>query len=87
MATFITIIVFVIVLLLSRYVSLGSIIASVSFPITYVFILGNYEYLSLIVLAVGVAVFVPITHRKNIKRLINGEESRFKVKGNKEKAK
>ncbi len=80
LSTFITILVFIIVLLLSGYVSLGSIIASVSFPITYIFILGNYEYPSLIVLAVAVAVFVPITHRKNIKRLINGEESKFKVK-------
>ncbi len=84
MATFITILVFVVVLLLSRYVSLGSIIASVSFPITYIFILGNYEYLSLIVLAIGVSVFVPITHRKNIKRLINGEESRFRDKSKKD---
>ena len=87
MATFITILVFIVVLLLSRYVSLASIIASITFPITYVFVLGNYEYLSLIVLAVAVAVFVPITHRKNIKRLLNGEESKFKVKSKKTKNK
>ncbi len=85
LSTFITILVFVVVLLLSGYVSMGSIIASVSFPITYILILGNHEYLSLIVLAIGVAVFVPITHRKNIKRLMNGEESKFKVKGKKDK--
>jgi glycerol-3-phosphate acyltransferase PlsY len=79
-ATLITIGVFALVLILSGYVSLGSIIAAVSFPITYIFILGNYEYRSLILLAIGVAVFVPITHRKNIKRLLKGEESKFKVK-------
>lgn len=79
-STAIAIAVFTVVLLLSGYVSLGSIIASVTFPFVYVFLLGNYEYPSLMVLAVGVAIFVPITHRKNIKRLLNGEESKFKVK-------
>jgi len=79
-ATLITIGVFALVLILSGYVSLGSIIAAVSFPITYIFVLGNYEYRSLIILAIGVAVFVPLTHRKNIKRLLKGEETKFKVK-------
>jgi glycerol-3-phosphate acyltransferase PlsY len=80
LSTFIAVVIFIVVLSISGYVSLGSIIASVTFPIVYIFVLGNTEYLSLIVLAVAVAIFVPITHRKNIKRLINGEETKFKVK-------
>lgn len=87
LSTLITIIVFIVVLLLTGYVSLGSIIASISFPFTYIFLLGNYDYPSLMVLAVGVAIFVPITHRKNIKRLLKGEESKFRVKRRKDKEK
>jgi glycerol-3-phosphate acyltransferase PlsY len=83
LSTFIAVVIFIVVLSISGYVSLGSIIASVTFPIVYIFVLGNTEYLSLIVLAVAVAIFVPITHRKNIKRLMNGEETKFKVKKNK----
>lgn len=79
-STGIAIAIFTVVLLISGYVSLGSIIASVTFPFVYVFVLGNYSYPSLIILSIAVALFVPITHRKNIKRLLNGEESKFKVK-------
>lgn len=75
--------VFTVVLILTGYVSLGSIIASVTFPFVEFFILGQTEYLSLNILAIAVAIFVPITHRKNIKRLLNGTESKFTFKKSK----
>ncbi len=77
--------VFTITLIFSGYVSLGSIVAAVTFPITEIFILGHDQYISLIVLSILVAIFVPITHRKNIKRLMKGEESKFRVGKKKEK--
>lgn len=72
--------VFTIVLLISGYVSLGSIVASVTFPISELLILGQTQYISLVVLSIGVAIFVPLTHHKNIKRLLRGEESKFTLK-------
>jgi len=80
LAALIAVFVFIIVLLLSGYVSLSSITASVLFPFIEIIILGNNEYISLIIMAIAVAVFVPVTHRKNIKRLIRKKESKFSIK-------
>ena len=71
--------VFAVVLLITRIVSISSIIASILFPFIVVFIF-NVNNLSLIIMSVAVAVFIPLTHLKNIKRLIKGEESRFDFK-------
>ena len=79
-ATLVAVLVFATTLIISSYVSLGSIVAAVTFPVVEIIILGHHEYVSLIVLSILVAVFVPITHRKNIQRLLRGEESKFTVK-------
>lgn len=58
----------------TRYVSLGSIIGSISLPITLYF--TGYETRHLI-FTVLLSLFVFYTHRANIKRLLNGEENRM----------
>jgi len=68
--------VFIITLAISRYVSLSSILGALIFPLAVVFITGQHHP-GLVVLSVLVAVFVPLTHLKNIKRLMKGEENRF----------
>lgn len=68
--------IFIIVLLITRYVSAASIIGAISFPIIDIF-LFHQDHISLIILSIAVGIFVPLTHRKNIKRLIQGEESKF----------
>jgi glycerol-3-phosphate acyltransferase PlsY len=77
LSAIIAVIIFAITLIFTGYVSLSSIIASVTFPVVEIFILGHHQFISLIILAIAVAIFVPVTHRKNIKRLIKGEESKF----------
>ena len=75
-AVWFVVLLFVLVLLLSRIVSLSSVIASVSFPL--IVILFDFTgHLSLIILSVAVGVFVPLTHLSNIKRLLKGEEKPF----------
>jgi glycerol-3-phosphate acyltransferase PlsY len=69
---------FVVVLLLTRYVSLSSILAAISFPLLMIFVFKRDEPL-LIVFGIAAAVLVILTHQKNIKRLINGEESKAKL--------
>lgn len=79
-AALIAILIFTVTLIISGYVSLSSIVASVTFPFVEIFILQNTEFISLVLLSIAVAIFVPITHRKNIIRLLKNEEARFTVK-------
>jgi glycerol-3-phosphate acyltransferase PlsY len=71
--------IFLVVVFITRYVSLGSIIAAFSFPLFLIFVFQETS-IPLISLGVFAALFVLFTHRKNISRLINGEESKFAVK-------
>ena len=64
-----------IIFLLSRYSSLSSIIASLSVPI-YLLINGNIDILIFFII---MFVLIFFTHRENIKRLKNKEESKSKI--------
>jgi acyl phosphate:glycerol-3-phosphate acyltransferase len=67
--------VFLLMLFLTRYVSLSSIIASVAFPILILFIFHAHElYYKLF--AISIALMVVLTHQKNISRLLNGNENK-----------
>lgn len=70
--------IFVIVLLASGYVSLGSILGAFSFPFVVIFY-THQENPGLILLSILVALFVLWTHRKNIIRLLKGEENQFRI--------
>jgi acyl phosphate:glycerol-3-phosphate acyltransferase len=73
---------FVLILLSSGYVSLGSIIASFLFPMVMfirenIFNVEIYGYKTLIFFSIAVSVFLIYNHRGNIKRLLTGRENRF----------
>ncbi len=68
-------IIFVIVLLLFKYVSLGSIIAGISYPLIIWFVFPSNPIV-LKIASVVMAISLILTHRKNIIRLINGTESK-----------
>ncbi|HEX6182064.1 MAG TPA: glycerol-3-phosphate 1-O-acyltransferase PlsY [Chitinophagaceae bacterium] len=70
--------VFMLVLYLTRYVSLSSILASVAFPVFVLAIFSADEPLYRI-FAVAVAVLVILTHQKNIGRLLRGGESKVPI--------
>jgi len=74
--------VFVLVLIFSGYVSLGSISAAFAFPSTLfirenIFDVNIDGYHTLVYFSLGVAIFLLYNHRANIKRLLYGEENRF----------
>lgn len=73
-----SIVIFLTVLLIFNYVSLGSMSAAVAFPITIILIL-KVKTPSLILFSILVAIMVIITHQKNIQRLLNGEEPKAKL--------
>lgn len=70
---------FIVVIALTRYVSLGSMAAAFVFPIFLVFVFDHHST-PLVVLGIIASVFLVFTHRKNIKKLINGTENKFGVK-------
>ena len=76
-----SILVFVVVFLISKYVSLGSILASIAFPVLVILILGSTN-VSLNLFAFFVPILSLITHQKNIERLLRGEETKVKFDKN-----
>jgi glycerol-3-phosphate acyltransferase PlsY len=70
--------VFLIVLYLTRYVSLSSILAGVALPICVLWIYNEQEVFYR-VFAVAVAALIVLTHQKNISRLIKGNEGRVPI--------
>jgi len=78
----VSLIIFTIVFVASRYVSLGSLSAAVAFPLTMVVRVNIFNveiagYHTLIVFIIGISLLVIFTHRANIKRLVEGTESRL----------
>lgn len=75
--------VFVIVFILTHYISVSSMSAAISFPVFYstcsIWLHYNINTVQLC-FSVVVALFILWTHRKNIKRLIHHEEPKFKFK-------
>lgn len=70
--------VFLLVFLTSHYVSLGAMIGAVTFPLSIVFVFHTHSFW-LIVFAHVLAILVILAHRKNIQRLLKGEESKMRV--------
>ena len=67
--------IFIIVLLISSYVSLSSMTAAVAFPIVVILVFKTTTP-SLIIFSILIAIMVLITHQKNIERLLRREESK-----------
>jgi acyl phosphate:glycerol-3-phosphate acyltransferase len=74
--------VFLIVMFTSRYVSLASIIASLSYPLFLIALRYGFDFGeidgSLMVISTAIALFIVVKHHANIKRLLKGEENRIK---------
>ena len=70
--------IFLIVFIISNFVSLGAIIASVAFPIVVEFLFKNEnDVLRYFSIVLGVAVIA--AHHKNIKRLLQGNENKMNL--------
>ncbi|MEJ7822810.1 MAG: glycerol-3-phosphate 1-O-acyltransferase PlsY [Chitinophagaceae bacterium] len=70
--------VFLVVLYLTRYVSLSSILAGVALPICVLWIYNEKEVFYR-VFAVAVAGLIVLTHQKNLSRIFKGNESRVPI--------
>ena len=66
-------------IILSRYVSLSSILAGLVFPIG-VYLFSEILISTMIIFSVFVPVLLLATHQRNIERIFRGEENKVKIK-------
>jgi glycerol-3-phosphate acyltransferase PlsY len=82
-ATLACVISFLVVLVVSKYVSLGSIIGTLTFPLFLIVsaVMFHYDRRQEVLIIFGFAIFilVVLTHQKNIKRLLKGEENKMRL--------
>ncbi|MDB2415559.1 glycerol-3-phosphate 1-O-acyltransferase PlsY [bacterium] len=81
-AALISIVVFVITLVFSKYVSLSSIFAGLFFPFG-VYYLSDNIVPTMMIFAIFVPVLLIATHQRNIERLVRGDENKVKLRKNK----
>ena len=78
-AALLSFMVFLFVFIFSRYVSLASILSSITFPLI-IYFLSDSTDVSLIIFSIFVPLLALLTHQKNIERLLRGEEVKVKFK-------
>lgn len=79
--------IFILVLLLTNYVSVSSIIAGICLPLQIIF-LFNIDNETLKIISLAIPLLILLTHQKNIKRLLNREENQihlFRIRGGRTK--
>ena len=74
--------VFVVVVSISRYISLGSLLGAITVPLTLIirenlFNVNIHGYNTILPFAVLITLLIIFTHRKNVIRLINGSENKL----------
>jgi len=78
LAAGICLIIFLVVFIIFKYVSLGAILAAISFPFLLEFVFQN-EFFWLRGFSILLSAAVVITHHKNIKRLLSGTENKMNL--------
>ena len=70
---------FVITLAISKYVSLGSMIAGILFPV-FLLLLDGFHMSIKVYFGILIAILLIFSHRKNIQRIVKGNESKIYLK-------
>jgi glycerol-3-phosphate acyltransferase PlsY len=78
-AALISAVIFIIIFLASKYVSLSSMIAAFTFPFVIILIFKENTP-SLVLFSFFIAILVLLTHQKNIERLLRKEENKANIK-------
>jgi glycerol-3-phosphate acyltransferase PlsY len=76
-AVLIVFVVFVAIVAITRYISLGSIVASALFPLCFYLLQPEHATPAVLVMLSGVSLLIIYRHRENISRLLAGTENRF----------
>ncbi|OLS01686.1 glycerol-3-phosphate 1-O-acyltransferase PlsY [Tissierella creatinophila] len=75
---FIPLVITIIIISITKYVSLGSIAFLVMMPIVYSIFIREFK-MEYFILSLMLALFGVIRHKENIKRLIKGKENKIKI--------
>jgi glycerol-3-phosphate acyltransferase PlsY len=78
-AALLCVIVFVIVLLITRYVSLSSIMGGFTYLIGVTFFYNRYTNNLVVIFGMCICLLILVTHQKNIERLLKGKESKVNL--------
>ena len=70
--------IFLVVLYLTRFVSLSSILAGIAFPV-FILVIFNVDNHFYRLFAVAVALLIILTHQKNIGRILRGSENKVPI--------
>lgn len=73
----VVLIIFILVVAATRYVSLGSILAAAFFPVAFFFLNRENATPQVLTMTAGVSLLIIYRHRDNIRRLLAGNENRF----------
>lgn len=76
-AVLIVLAIFLIIVAISRYVSLGSIAASAIFPVFAYFLYRSTSTIADLLIMFGASLLIILKHKTNIRRLLNGTENRL----------
>lgn len=87
--------VFIVIVAISRYISLGSVVCAMLYPLL-VYVVNKTAWLGMngavreflyvsVIFAFVIGLFIIILHRKNIERLMTGKESKISLKSKKDK--
>ena len=80
-AVLVVLVIFVAIVAAFRYVSLGSIVATASFPLFAFLIYRNQASLAVWLTTIAAAALIIAKHHQNIRRLLAGTEHRLELKG------
>ena len=74
-----------VLIILTKMVSVGSIVAAILFPVLVIFINQNYivpesSNWSYLIFSIIIAILVIFNHRANVKRILNGTENKISVR-------
>ncbi|MDA3891225.1 MAG: glycerol-3-phosphate 1-O-acyltransferase PlsY [Salinivirgaceae bacterium] len=81
-AALISLSIFILVLSITKYVSLSSMIAGLIFPFLIIFIFKE-SIISLIIFSIVISILLIVTHQKNIVRLLAREENKVRFRRDK----
>lgn len=77
-ASLLCVLVFILVLIFTKYVSLSSISAGFTFPLSVIFIY-QVSVKAIVIYGMCICILILVTHQKNIERLLKGKESKVNL--------
>lgn len=78
-AMLVSLVIFLFTVVATRYVSLGSILGALSFPIAMRFLYPQIPWPAIAITA-GISLLILLKHHENLRRLFSGTENRFALK-------